>query len=143
MFPMEHYKMRNQVSAIPQPRIFIWSTMFPAASLLTTLLLAISIAATPVEVRTPRVTLPFAKRINTSGGAIKLVEHDQARAAALKDRGAALQSGNLNRRTASIAVTNEAVSYVAAVAVGNPATTCVLCFVHGTSRHLHSRAQTI
>lgn len=100
--------------------------MFPAASLLTTLLLALSIAATPVEVRSPRVTLPFAKRINTSGGAIQLVEHDQARATALKERGAAIQSGNLDRRTASFAVTNEAVSYVAAVQVGNPATTCVL-----------------
>ncbi|KAF8140530.1 hypothetical protein EV363DRAFT_354488 [Boletus edulis] len=59
--------------------------MFPAASLLTTLLLALSIAATPVEIRSSPVTLPFAKRINTSGGAIDLVQHDQARAAAIKD----------------------------------------------------------
>lgn len=107
--------------------------MFPTASLLTTLLLALSIAATPVEVRTPHVTLPFAKRVNTSGGAIKLVEHDQARATALKERGAAIQNGKLDRRATSIAVTNEAVSYIAAVGVGSPATTCMLCFLHRVS----------
>lgn len=107
--------------------------MFPAASLLTTLLLAISIAATPVEVRSPSVTLPFAKRINASGGAINLVQHDQARAAALKDRAAAIQSGQLDRRASSIAVTNEAVSYIAEVGVGSPATTCVSCIVHRIS----------
>lgn len=100
--------------------------MFPAVSLLTTFLLALSIVATPVEVRTSHVTLPFAKRINASGGAIKLVEHDQGRAAALKDRGAAIQRGKLDRRAGSIAVTNVAVSYVATVGVGSPATTCVL-----------------
>ncbi|KAF8846105.1 acid protease [Paxillus ammoniavirescens] len=107
--------------------------MFPAASLLTTLLLALSIAATPVEVRSSHVTLPFAKRVNTAGGAIKLVENDQARAAALKDRAAAIQSGHLDRRTASIAVTNEAVSYVAAVGVGSPATTYNLIVDTGSS----------
>ena len=100
--------------------------MLPAAPLLTTLLLTLSTAATQVEVHTPRVTLPFAKRINTSGGTIKLIEHDQARAAALKGRGAAIQSGKLDRRAGSIPVTNEGVSYVAAVGVGSPATTCVL-----------------
>ncbi|KAF9245853.1 aspartic peptidase domain-containing protein [Melanogaster broomeanus] len=107
--------------------------MFPAASLLTTLLLALSIVATPVEVRSPHVTLPFAKRINTSGGAINLVEHDQLRATALKDRAAAIQSGKVDRRTASIAVTNEAVSYVAAVSVGSPATTYSLIVDTGSS----------
>ena len=108
--------------------------MFRAASLLTTLFLALSIAATPVEVRTPRITLPFAKRINTDGGAINLVQRDQARAAALKERGAAIQSGKIDRRTASVAVTNEAVSYIASVGIGCPATTCALCFVHRVSR---------
>ncbi|KAG6380940.1 aspartic peptidase domain-containing protein [Boletus reticuloceps] len=107
--------------------------MFPAASLLTTLLLALSIAATPVEIRSPPVTLPFAKRINTSGGAINLVQHDQSRAAAIKDRGAAIQSGKMDRRAASIAVTNEAVSYIASVGVGNPATTYDLIVDTGSS----------
>lgn len=107
--------------------------MFPTASLLTTLLLALSIAATPVEVRSPRVTLPFAKRVNTSGGALNLVQNDQARAAAIKERGAAIQSGKLDRRASSIAVTNEAVSYIAAVGVGSPATTCVFCLMSRVS----------
>ncbi|KAG9314123.1 aspartic peptidase domain-containing protein [Chiua virens] len=107
--------------------------MFRAASLLTTLLLALSIAATPVEVRSPQVTLPFAKRVNTSGGAINLVQHDQARATAIKERGAAIQSGKLDRRTASIPVTNEAVSYIAAVGVGSPATTYYLIVDTGSS----------
>ncbi|KAF8124518.1 aspartic proteinase [Boletus edulis] len=96
--------------------------MFPAASLVTTLLLTLSIVATPLEVRTTRVTLPFAKRISANGGAINLVKHDQARAATLKDRGSAIQNGKLDRRDGGIAITNEAVSYVAAVGVGDPAT---------------------
>ncbi|KAF9245851.1 aspartic proteinase [Melanogaster broomeanus] len=86
-----------------------------------------------VEVRSPHVTLPFAKRINTSGGAINLVQHDQLRATALKDRAAAIQSGKIDRRTASNPVTNEAVSYVAAVNVGNPATTYSLIIDTGSS----------
>ncbi|KAF9245850.1 aspartic peptidase domain-containing protein [Melanogaster broomeanus] len=94
--------------------------MFPAASLLPTLLLALSIVAATVEVRSPRVTLPFAKRINTSGGAINLVQHDQLRATALKDRAAAIQSGRVDRRTASMPATNEAIYYLAAVGVDSP-----------------------
>lgn len=94
--------------------------MFPAASLLTTLLLALSIAASPVEIRNSPVTLPIARRLNTSGGTINLLQHDQSRAAALKSVG----GDTLNRRTGSIAVTNDAVSYIAAVGVGSPATTC-------------------
>ena len=108
--------------------------MFRAASLLTTLLLALSIVATPVEVRTPRVTLPLAKRINANGGAINLVQLDQARAAALKGRGAAIQSGKIDRRDViNIPADNMGVSYIASVGVGSPATTCALCLVHRVS----------
>ena len=103
--------------------------MCPSASLLTTLLFALSIAATPLEVRTPQVTLLLAKHINNSGGIIKLLEHDQARAAALKYRGAAIQNGKLNRRADSTPDTNVGVLYIAAVAIGNPATTCMLSSV--------------
>ncbi|KAG0700668.1 aspartic peptidase domain-containing protein [Suillus ampliporus] len=103
--------------------------MFPAASLLTTLLLALSIAASPVEVRDSPITLPVARRLNTSGGSINLVEHDQSRAAALKSIG----TSSLGRRAASIAVTNEAVSYIAAVGVGSPATTYNLIVDTGSS----------
>lgn len=105
------------------------SIMFPAASLLTTLLLALSIAASPVEIRNSPVTLPIARRLNTSGGTINLLQHDQSRAAALKSVG----GDTLNRRTGSIAVTNDAVGYIAAVGVGSPATTYNLIVDTGSS----------
>jgi hypothetical protein len=103
--------------------------MFPAASLLTTLLLALSIAASPVEIRNSPITLPVARRLNTSGGTINLLQHDQARAAALKNVG----ESTLSRRTGSITVTNDAVSYIAAVGVGSPATTYYLIVDTGSS----------
>ncbi|KAG1834412.1 aspartic peptidase domain-containing protein [Suillus variegatus] len=104
--------------------------MFPAASLLTTLLLALSIAASPVEVRNSPVTLPIARRLNTSGGAINLVQHDQSRAAALKSfKG----DSTLSRRTGSITVTNDAVGYIAEVGVGSPATNYYLIVDTGSS----------
>ncbi|KAG1802548.1 aspartic peptidase domain-containing protein [Suillus subaureus] len=103
--------------------------MFPAASLLTTLLLALSIAASPVEIRNSPITLPIARRLNTSGGTINILQHDQSRAAALKNVG----ENTLNRRTGSIAVTNDAVGYIAAVGVGSPATTYNLIVDTGSS----------
>jgi hypothetical protein len=48
------------------------------------------------------------------------LEHDQARAAALKDNPAS----SLDRRAGSIPAINEAVSYIAQVGIGSPATTC-------------------
>ncbi|KAG2368809.1 aspartic peptidase domain-containing protein [Suillus spraguei] len=106
-----------------------YSIMFPAASLLTTLLLALSIVASPVEIRSSPITLPIARKLNTSGGTINILQHDQSRAAALKNVG----SDTLSRRTASITVTNDAVSYIAAVGVGSPATTYYLIVDTGSS----------
>jgi hypothetical protein len=103
--------------------------MFPAASLLTTLLLALSIAASPVEIRNSPISLPIARRLNTSGGTINLLQHDQSRAAALKS----VSEDTLDRRTGSIAVTNDAVGYIAAVGVGSPATTYNLIVDTGSS----------
>ncbi|KAG1757236.1 aspartic peptidase domain-containing protein [Suillus lakei] len=60
--------------------------MFPAASLLMTLLLALSIAGSAVEVRNSPITLPIARRLNTSGGTINLLQRDKAHVAALKNR---------------------------------------------------------
>ncbi|KAG6334306.1 hypothetical protein ID866_4785 [Astraeus odoratus] len=96
--------------------------MLLVAFLLATVLLTLSIAASPVEVHTSAITLPFAKRLSTEGGTIKLLERDQARATTLRARGGAIASGHLGRRASSIAVTNEAVSYIASVGVGSPAT---------------------
>jgi hypothetical protein len=93
--------------------------MFPAVSLLTTLLLALSIAASPVEIHDSPITLSIARSLNTSGGTINLLQHDQSRAAALK----AVGKDTLGRRTGSIPVTNVAVCYIASVGIGNPATT--------------------
>ncbi|KAG1724851.1 aspartic peptidase domain-containing protein [Suillus lakei] len=97
--------------------------MFPAASLLTTLLLALSIAASPVEIRDSPITLPIARRLNTSGGTINLLQHDQGRATALK----AVSGSTLSRRTGSIPVTNDAFG------VGSPATTYNLIVDTGSS----------
>ncbi|KAG0703299.1 aspartic peptidase domain-containing protein [Suillus ampliporus] len=108
--------------------------MFPAASLLTTLLLALSIAASPTEVRDSPITLPVARRLNTSGGTINLLQHDQSRATALKN----VNTGRIGRRAGSITVTNEAVSYIAAVGVGSPATTYNMIVDTGNSNFLIS-----
>jgi hypothetical protein len=94
--------------------------MFPFASLLATLLLALSITGSLV-VRNPLVTLPVARRLNLSGGTINLLQHDQARAAALKDR-----STSRDGWSGSTSVINNAVNYIAQVGVGSPATTCKL-----------------
>ncbi|KAG2350726.1 acid protease [Suillus weaverae] len=103
--------------------------MFPAASLLTILLLALSIAGSPFEVGNSPITLPIARRLNTSGGTINLLQHDQARAAALKDHSISTH----DRRAGSIPVTNNAVTYIAAVGVGSPATTYNLLVDTGSS----------
>src|SRR6267154_5330383 len=50
-----------------------------SASLLTTLILALSIAALPIEVRNSLITLPIARRLNTANGTINISQHDQAR----------------------------------------------------------------
>ena len=93
--------------------------MFSAKSLVALLTLALSVAATPVASRDGHVTLSFAKHVNATG-TLNLLAQDQARARFLKNRG----SRHLEGRDGSIPVTNEAVSYLAAVGVGSPATTC-------------------
>ncbi|KAI6020112.1 hypothetical protein PISMIDRAFT_29263 [Pisolithus microcarpus 441] len=107
--------------------------MFPVASLLTIVLLAVSIAASPVEIRSSPISLPLARSLNTQGGTINLLQHDQARATALRARGDAITAGQLDRRQSSIPVTNIAYSYIAAVGVGNPATTYNLIVDTGSS----------
>ncbi|KAG2350640.1 acid protease [Suillus weaverae] len=103
--------------------------MFPAASLLTILLLALSIAGSPFEVGNSPITLPIARRLNTSGGTINLLQHDQARAAALKDHSISTH----DRRAGSIPATNDAIGYTVAVGVGSPATTYTLIVDTGSS----------
>lgn len=86
------------------------------SSLLTTIVLALAVSATPVVVRENTVTLPFAKRAtSSSAGPLRLLERDQARAAHLKARG---QSDLSARATGSIAATNGAEDYTVQVTVG-------------------------
>jgi hypothetical protein len=86
--------------------------MFNAAALLSVLVLALNVAASPVEVRSPPVTLPFAKRVSSTG-LLNLLENDLARARALKAHGQAKASGK--RAAVPVPVTNEVVSYIASV----------------------------
>ena len=98
--------------------------MFPAASLLTTLVLALTVSSTPVVVRENFVRLPFAKQVNITGAA-HVLKVDQARAAALRAHGEARAAGRLAKDAViSVGVQNQAVTYAASVGVGSPATTC-------------------
>lgn len=100
--------------------------MFHFESLLSILLLALAVTANPIVVRDNLVRVPFAKRVNATNIS-NLLAHDQARAAALKAHGAAKASGQLSKDAViSIGVQNQAVTYVASVGVGSPATTCML-----------------
>ncbi|KAG2149659.1 hypothetical protein BD769DRAFT_348238 [Suillus cothurnatus] len=97
--------------------------MFPTASLLTILLLALSIAASPFEIRDSPITLPIARRLNVSNGPINLLQHDKARVASLKEA----------KGSGSLPVTNVANGYIAKVGVGSPATTYDLVVDTGSS----------
>ncbi|KAG2357098.1 aspartic peptidase domain-containing protein [Suillus spraguei] len=86
--------------------------MFPAASFLT-LLLALSITGSSVEVRNSPITLPIVRRLNFSNGTINLLQLDKARAAAL-----------INPKTHDHArrgpVLPNVTGYTAAVGIGSP-----------------------
>jgi hypothetical protein len=86
--------------------------MFPAASLLTILLLALSIAASPFEIRDSPITLPIARRLNVSDGSINLLQHDKARVDSLK------------KHPQSPPATNVIFYYIAKIDIGKPARTC-------------------
>ncbi|KAL0951624.1 hypothetical protein HGRIS_008305 [Hohenbuehelia grisea] len=112
--------------------------MFPSAALLTTVLLALSAAATPfVTIRDAPVTLPLARKLNLTGGTKNLVKAAQARAKALRALAEAKASGNAEAfHTDAVineAVDNQAVTYVASVGVGSPATTYSLLIDTGSS----------
>ena len=86
------------------------SIMF-SAFLLMTLFMALSIAASPVDVRHSVITLPITRKLNTSNATINILEHDRARAAALKG----ISASPLDRR---VPIVNVAFNYVANVAIG-------------------------
>ncbi len=109
--------------------------MFPT-TLLTTLLLALCVAANPViQVRDSPITLPISRRVNETS-ARNLVQHDLQRVKALKARAKAILGGDLNFEETAIVnepLDNQAVTYIATVGVGSPATQCLLsCFLSAT-----------
>ncbi|KAJ8475028.1 hypothetical protein ONZ45_g15748 [Pleurotus djamor] len=110
--------------------------MFPSASLLTTVLLAISASATPlVTIRDTPITLPLARKTNFTSST-NLVIRDQARAQALRARAEAKASGTLSLHNDAVInepVDNQAVTYLASVNVGNPPTTFQLLIDTGSS----------
>ncbi|KAL5492996.1 hypothetical protein ACEPAI_4444 [Sanghuangporus weigelae] len=100
------------------------------------LLLALLAAASPsppiIEIREPKASLPFARRINATGSTI--LAHDRARAAHLLSLGKSRASGSQPaKRQSSFNIINEVVTYVAEVGVGNPPTTYSLLIDTGSS----------
>ena len=89
-----------------------------AASLLSTLLLALAIAAKPVEQNASLVKLAFVKRVST--GTTILVKQDRLRVNNIK----AGKVQGLENRADSAPAENRAISYVASIGVGNPPTDC-------------------
>ncbi|TFK77430.1 aspartic peptidase A1 [Pluteus cervinus] len=108
--------------------------MFPA-SLFTAVLLALAVSANPIiQIRNSPITLPLARRLNLTS-VHNLVRHDVNRAKALRARAEAVRSGvPLDKRAVvSESVDNQAVSYVATVAVGSPPTDFNLLIDTGSS----------
>jgi cathepsin E len=104
------------------------------ASLLTTVLLALAVVGEPIMVKRSLVTLPVSRRINAKSlGVRNILQHDQLRAQALKSHGAAKAAGMTRRINLNSQAENEAVSYVASIGVGSPATQYSLIVDSGSS----------
>ncbi|TFK35979.1 aspartic protease [Crucibulum laeve] len=105
--------------------------MFPTA-FLTSLVLALTVAANPVLIPRSSVTLPLSRRVNVTS-IHNLVRHDVTRAKALKARGLAKANGFSIDAVINEQVDNQAVTYIASVGVGSPATTFSLLIDTGSS----------
>ena len=89
-------------------------------SLPATLLLAWAVSASPViTVNDAYITLPISRRLNLAN-VVNLYQHDLARANALNGR----QTGRVAYKLASTPAEDKAVSYIASVGIGSPATQC-------------------
>ena len=98
--------------------------MLFTAKFLSLVTLALAVSANPIVVRDNLIRVPFGKQANVTSAA-HILKGDQARAAALRAHGEAKASGKLQKDAViSIGVQNQAVTYVASVGVGSPATTC-------------------
>jgi len=100
--------------------------------LLTTVLLALAVAADPVIVKRSLVKLPVSRHINVTTSIQNILQHDQLRAKALKATGEARAAG-IGRAVISSQADNQAVSYIASIGVGSPATQYNLIVDTGSS----------
>ncbi|KAH9913360.1 family A1 protease [Fomitopsis serialis] len=98
------------------------------SSLFAAVFLAVAVAASPVQVNKPLVSLPLVRRTNSTSFT-NLLANDQARARYLKDRAQAKLQG----RAASVDATNAVDTYVVSVGVGSPATQYSLLVDTGSS----------
>src|SRR6267154_3051392 len=113
------YIMRHESGMVLMLKFQHRSIML-SASLLTTLILALSIAASPAEVRNSLITLPLARRLNTANGTVNISQLDQARVDALKDRFAS----PLDHRDFVKPIINEGLAYSVTVGVGSLGVDC-------------------
>jgi cathepsin E len=106
------------VEATPHIRIAV----MVAASFLITLLLALAVTGQPVKQEESLVKLPFAKVVSTTG-LNNIVKQDRLRLSNIRAKAGNVQ-GLVNRGVISSPADNRAVSYIASVGVGSPATYC-------------------
>jgi cathepsin E len=91
------------------------------ATLLTTVLLALTLAAEPIPVKRSLATSPVYRRVNVNRSARNILQHDQLRAQALQ--GKKTNAVGMTRQI-SIPAENAGVDYLVSISVGNPPTTC-------------------
>lgn len=121
--------------------------MFPSASLLSAILLALSVSASPIPLSNGTKTasdsvLPFNINLNISAG-MTLPKMDRMRAASLMQRAQDMHDGNNStnstsedtkgKRAASFNVANSGVAYTASVGIGSPSTSYTLLLDTGSS----------
>src|SRR5258708_5886787 len=105
-----------------RPRNIVLAFEYCQCMILAAFLLALSVAASPVDVRNSTITIPISRRLNTFNGTMNILQHDEARVAALKG----LPASSLVRRDGTIAILNAAVNFVATVGIGSPPSDCKL-----------------
>lgn len=102
-------------------------TMFHAIWFIVLIVfLTSSVTGNIIRANRSPITLPLARRVNLTS-IRNLVGQDQTRAKLFKAQGAAKVSGLIvhnDRAVINSQAENQAVSYVASVGIGSPATTC-------------------
>ncbi|KAF8879842.1 aspartic protease [Infundibulicybe gibba] len=94
--------------------------------------LANAVSANPVVIRGSPVTLPLSRRLNLTS-VHNLLRHDQVRARNLRARAERKLNPRSNDAVINEQVDNQAVTYIASVGVGSPATTYELLVDTGSS----------